>query len=381
MGRIDDFGFEAESLDEWIQFFNEVFQTVLGEDVSLDPSTAIGRWVRQQGLVGAKFDEAIQWVSAGQNLFQASGRQLTDYATQHGIPFNEGTRSTVEVSLVGVVGTLIPAGSRMRTSAGAVFETTEALLIGSDGTGTVLARSLTIGAVQAAAGELSQIVTARSGWQSVTNVSAASLGREPESEQDWVNRFMRTVAIHSVSTNESIRARVADVDGVEEVIVLSNDTTSDRTERMFRQMANTYSVILTGSGANADIAEAIRQVAPPGIVSNGTVEETTADGVVRRWTVATETAIKITVITTIELGVFPADGRERMTQALLEYVSAQTIGQDLDENRLRAVLTDTAGHNITAFSVTLANDDPLTDTTAITLWTLEESNIDLTIEE
>lgn len=378
MGKITEFGFEVETLAQWRLYFEAMFQSVLGEDVSLDPSTVVGRWIRHLGILGAKWDEDTQYVAGGLNLFQAVGRQLTDYATLAGIPFVAGSRSTVNVNLTGVAGTVIPQGSEIRNDTGAVFATTADVIIGAGGTGTVLTRAVTIGPVQAAANSLTTIVDVVIGWDTVTNPTAAILGKNEETEAEWVTKYNDRVAVHGHGSVESVQARVGNVDGVEQVVVLHNDEVTEVTNNGFTQPANSYSVILSGNAEDADIAKAIDDTAPPGIPSNGS-ESATVNGSIRRWTPATETEIAIEIATVIQLGTFPADGNAQMRRSLLNYMSNQSIGQGIDTARLQAVIAEIVGHTVNTFNVTLANGNALTDTTAVTLWTLVDANITITL--
>ena len=99
MAIITEFGIQAESLGNWVEHYEGVLRAALGEDVSTDPATSIGRIIREQALIAVKIDEALVYVAAGLNLYQASGRQLTDYSSLMGIPFREGARSSVTLTL------------------------------------------------------------------------------------------------------------------------------------------------------------------------------------------------------------------------------------------------------------------------------------------
>ena len=377
MAIIGEFGLEAESLGDWIQHYENVYRNALGEDTSTDAATAIGRIIREKAMVAVKIDELATWIAAGLNLYQASGRQLTDYATLMGIPFNEGSRSTVTVTATGVASTIIPAGSRIRTAAGAIFETSIDAVIESAGTVDILCRSQQIGPIHAAAGALTEIMDIIAGWDSVTNTEAAVAGIQPESETEWVERYLNRMAIHGQGTLENIAARVREVDGIRETVVLHNPVSLEVTDRGFTQDANSFSVIISGDGTAADIARAIADTAPPGIPMTGS-QTHDLDGVTYRWTPATLTAIAVTITTRIEIGVFPADGRAQIVAGLLRFIGNLRIGQEIDLTRLRAVTANIPGHIVQTFEVTLQNGNVLPDTTVTTLWTLDENDISLT---
>lgn len=382
MAKIGDFGIETHTLGEWVSDFQEAFITALGADVSLDRATAIGRIINELALRGMTFDEFITYVNNGQNLQHATGRQLIDYSTLMGIPFNNGSRSTVTVTITGVTGTIVPAGSRIRTSAGAVFETNVDVLIPQSGSIDVLCRAQRIGPVIAAVNTLTEIVDVISGWTSVTNAAAANLGENAESEDEWIAKYSERVPIHGQGTLENIRSRVSDVDGINLVRILNNTISNVVTINGFSMAANSFAVIVSGEYADVDIAQAIMNTAPPGIPMTGSMTHT-LNGQTYRWTEATETAVSIVITTTIEVGVFPANGRQQILSNIVTFMNRQNIGQGVDLARLRSVAVNTPGHEITNFEVTQSsNGQSLPSTTnADVLYTLDENDISLTLSE
>lgn len=378
MAKIGASGIEAQGLGEWIDLYEEVYRTALGEDVSVDPATAIGRMIREQALIGVKQDQALVMVASGLNIYQAEGKQLTDIASLMGIPFREGTPSSVTVTATGVAGTIISAGSRIRTTGGVVFQSTEAAIIGAGGTVDVRCRSQRTGPIQAPIASLTEIIDVVPGWVSVTNAAAAIPGKNAESNAEWTSKFLGRVAVHGQGTLENISARVAEVPGVEEVVTLNNPENNPVTVNGFVQLANSCSVILSGTAQDLDIANALRAVVPPGVPMTGSVAQEVA-GVTYRWTPAVEVPIAIAVTTVINLGEFPAGGTEEITKLLLAFIQELGIGVALDVTRLQSVATEVQGHRITAFSITRPDGAALPDVMATTLWTLAERDINITL--
>ena len=386
MAKIGDFGIETHTLGEWVRDFQDVFIAALGADVSLDRATAIGRIVNELSIRGMTFDEFVTYVDNGQNLYHATGRQLIDYSTLMGIPFKSGSRSTVTVTITGTAGTIVPSGSRIRTSAGAVFETTADALIAQGGTVDVLCRAQRIGPVIASANALTQIVDVISGWTSVTNAAAASPGKNAESESEWVANYSERVPIHGQDICRAPAKKISAELRPELcrylVRILNNVESNVATISGFSMRANSYAVIVSGEYAAADIAQAIRATAPPGVPITGTITHT-LDGQTYRWTDATETAISIVITTTIEVGVFPANGRQEILSNITAFMARQKIGQSVDLARLRSVAVNTAGHEITNFEITQSsNGEALPSTTnAAVLYTLDANDISLTLSE
>ena len=375
MATITSAGIEPDSLQTWIDEVGQVFRNALGEDLSLDSATPQGQLIRQLALTGVKLDELAVHVAAGLNLYQGRGRQLTDYATLMGIPFRDGTRSTVTATLTGDQGTLIPAGARVRTTGGSLFRLDEQVIIPAAETITALFRADQVGAITAPANSLTSIVDAIPGWTGCTNAAAAEVGRAQEPDADWVLRYVSRVAIHGVGTHDAILARVLDVDGVSKARVLSNSNTSAQTVDSFSIAANSVAVIVVG-GVTADIAEAIHAVLAPGMAMTGNVTHSISPNTIR-FTRANRRNVEVRMRLTITED-FPPDGEDQIVENLLQYIERHAIGEDLDLIRIQTTATDVLGHTVTEFTVQA--DGRLLGTTGATdYWVISANDINITL--
>ena len=170
----------------------------------------------------------------------------------------QSTRSVVSgVVVTGVVGAILPQGSRASVGpGGALFETTGQVVFGADGTASATFRSLDYGPVPAAAGTLTQIATAVLGWETVTNPVGAVLGEATESDEAARERRRRTLSLQNVALPEAIVSALYDVPEVTSVLFRENVTDVAVVEEGVT--INPHSVLaVVDGGTDTDVAAAL----------------------------------------------------------------------------------------------------------------------------
>lgn len=355
MAEFGPTGIEATSLAQWVEESDQIIKDALGEDVSVAPQTLQGQLSRGFRLFGVNIDELAVHVANGANINNAEGRQLTDMSVTLGIPFIQGQRSTVTCTCTGISGTVIPEGSRIRTSSGVIFRSQTSTLIPVGGKVGVLFRSEVIGPIEASAGTLTEIVDVVSGWTGVTNENDAVVGRNRETENEWVQRVQRTAAVHSVGTIESILARVLSVENVTHALVRDNKTNRTVTSQGIRISSGATYVAVKG-GTDTDVAKAISDTSASGTLLEGgtsvTVNRDSGGSDVIRFDRIDDVALAITVLSTVTVGVFPSGGVATMRTAILEWsTSVFKVGETFDQNTIYQVLYETPGHTVTSVSI------------------------------
>ena len=214
MAVVDQAGISPTDLAGYVERLEALLRDALGADLDLAPETPQGQLAGLFGLLLAEIDEGLVNVANGMSHHTAAGSQLDDWGSLLGIPRITGERSTVTATLSGAAGTVVPAGSRVETTEGAIFRVDTDVVIGASDSVDALMRSAEAGPIVAEAGTLTRLVDIFSGWTGVTNVEDAALGRADESDADYRARYRSTVAHRSGSGLEAIRARVLQVDGV-----------------------------------------------------------------------------------------------------------------------------------------------------------------------
>jgi len=311
-------GFNRKRLADIKTELEEALKLIFGDNIDLAPQSNFGQFV---GIMSERL--AISW-ERSENVYNsqypstAQGVQLSNVVMYNGIERQEATNSTATVTISGTNGTLIPAGSIVSVvSTNAFFITNQEVTI-AGGAVDVAVTAQVVGAIEAAAGTLTQIETPIFGWVSVTNVADASVGREEET--DTALRERRELSTQALGNNlvDSLFGQLLNIDGVEDALVLDNKT--DIIDANGIPPHQFLSVVL--GGLNADIANAIWNNTPQGINSHGAITEviTDAQGFPQdvKFTRPDDVLIYFKVDITTN-GSFPASGEEDIKTAIVAY--------------------------------------------------------------
>ena len=357
MARIGAAGIETVTTAEYIERLRDLLREALGSDINFEPETPQSQIVGVLSLPFAEADELGAHVAAGMSLRTATGLQLDAWGSLLGVPRIPGTRSTVTVTLTGTSGTLVPQGSRVRTSAGAVFRLIAAANIPTAGTVDAAFESAEIGPVQAGADELTEIIDVVRGWSGATNAAAAVVGAAVESDAAYRLRYGRVLARSTAGTIEGMEAALRSVDGVEAAVAVENSTASRAAGRGVTTDAVGVSMVVIG-GRDADVAASIAASKPVG-VRTGTTQTVTGQTQVSvadpggfsrniRFYRAVNVATTVVVTTTKDPAIYPSDGDARIRAALVDLFSELDIGDTPNQFRMQAAVLTVPGHSLTS---------------------------------
>lgn len=181
------------------------------------------------------------------------------------------TRSQLSgVTLGGIPGTIIPAGSRAAVSgSGDLFETTATVILDAGGAATVNMQSVEFGPIAAPAGQLVQVATSILGWETINNPSSAALGSLQESDIAARARRRNTLALQGVALPEAITSRLYAVDGVRSVAFRENVTSAWAAIDGILIGPHSIYVCVQG-GTDADVAQALLETKSLGAGWTGT---------------------------------------------------------------------------------------------------------------
>ena len=226
----------------------------------------------------ATLDEAIAAAFAAASRSNAIGQQLDYIGELIGVPRQQATKSTVlaTVNLNGNV--ILPAGSQAADSTDPT-EIYETVTDAEEGSGspsnvTVLMRAVTAGSSTfVSAGQLTDIVTPVTGWNSVTNAADSTVGTDLETDADYRVRQTSLLSNAGAGTIDAIRSAVASVDNVTSVGVLENVTNITNSLGL---PPHSFEVLAIG-GTVTDIGQAIWDNKPAGVQAYGTTNGSATD--------------------------------------------------------------------------------------------------------
>lgn len=275
MSGLTSTGFERKRLADIKADIESYLRDSFGQNIDVSPQSVFGQIIGTLSERIAEEWESQENIYSSQYPSTAQGAQLSNVVLYNGIERQSATYSTAEVTLTGVNGTVIPAGSQISVAVtDEIFETDSSATI-SGTTATVSVTAQSTGPIEAAAGTLTTISTPIFGWTSVTNALDATPGSDEETDAEL--RIRRSLSTQALGNNliDSLFGQLSNLDGVVAVVVKDNKTAVPADGiPAYQFMASIL------GGDDAEIAATIWANTPQGIASYGTttVVHTDAQG-------------------------------------------------------------------------------------------------------
>lgn len=188
------------------------------------------------------------------------------------------TSTSVQATLTGVPGTVIPAGTFAQDTSGNTYASTGSATIGSVGAVTAEFQNVVTGPIPCPSGTLTQVYQSISGWDAITNASDGTLGQNVETRSEFEYRRKNSVSLNSEGTTGAIYATVFNLDNVLDVYVIDNFTNSTVNTGPTNYPVAAHSVyVAVVGGVDADIAQAIWSKKSLGCDYNGNTSVTVTD--------------------------------------------------------------------------------------------------------
>lgn len=253
MAEITRTGYKLKTQNEW---FNDERAMYLDIDPlwNLDPSTPDGLKLAHDAEVFGALDETMQQAYNSKDPNKATGYELDVICALTGTKRSEGSASTATVTLTGVAGYPVAAGFRIRSrTTGTLWRLDSTHTIGAGGTVDAGFTCTSIGAVEADAGTLTEIVDTITGLLNVTNAEPSTLGTSVETDSSL--RTKRATAVGRPGNNQvdSMYGELYAVTGVRRVRVYENDT--DTVDSNGLPAHSTASIV--DGGTDDDVAQAL----------------------------------------------------------------------------------------------------------------------------
>jgi uncharacterized phage protein gp47/JayE len=307
-------------------------QNIFGADVYLEPDSQDGQLL---AIFAQSIHDANQAGIAVYNSYSpatAVGVGLSNAVKINNIKRLVATNSEVNVTIGGNVGTTITSGV-VGDGEGNRWLLPMTVIIPIAGDIIVTATAEQVGEVSAPPGSITRILTPTAGWQTVTNVSAATLGQPVESDAQLRARQEISPSIYSFTPLSALAGALNALPGVTYGMIYENDTATTDSNGV-----PAYSIAVVIKGGNvSDIAHTIYSKKAPGIPTYGTSTQAVVDiaGVSRdiHFSIPAEIAIKCEVTIHADTGYTSAIG-VAIQQAVTDYINGLTIGADVIVTRL-----------------------------------------------
>lgn len=329
-------GISAPDLSDVIAQLQSSFWQIYGSDAVLDDDSQDGQLL---GVFAQAITDLNDLAISTYNAFSpasAQGAGLASIVKINGLTKDVATNSTAIVSIGGTVGTPVNGGIvGDNLGLGTQWQLPAVVVIPDAGTIDVTATCTTEGAVAAAPGSLTKILTPTLGWQTVTNAAAAEPGSPVEDDADLRRRQAQSVANPSQTVLGGIKGSVAGLSGVGRVEVYENDTDAPDGNGI---AAHTIAVVVAGGDA-MDVATTIALHKTPGGGTAGTVTELVIDskGVPSTINFYPLTNVAITLVINVHpIAGYVSTTGDAIKAAIAAFLNGLDIGEDSYLNRLWA---------------------------------------------
>ena len=312
-------------------------------------------------ILGTQLGEAMELLQAiydGTNSDAAIGKQLEDASFLVGVEPDPATKSQATVTLSGTVGTIIPANSIVEGDDGdddARWFTSADLTIAGTGSPAddVVVTAQEAGPILAAIGVIDKVVSGIPGWTGVTNAAAAVPGQNRES--DAAIRSRRRVALNQIgsASTSSIRAALLDLDFVDNVLILENNSASVQTVESKSMNANSIWVfVYPGSLTTAQedqIAKTLhlKTGAATEMMAGATTKQVTDAGGVTshtvKWDYVTADPTTTTATVVLKTGFELADVTDAVSAAIIAFIGGFAPRESLTTYDLTIALAGIEG--------------------------------------
>ena len=266
---IDETGVIVPDTSTILTGVQDEFKSAFGDDMPTDSETPQGVLITAETIARIAVINNNASMANQINPNIAGGMFLRAICALTGLDTDGAARSTVEgVTLTGVAGAIVTARARASTAAGDLFELVTSVTIGSGGTVTGNFQSVEYGAIPAAIGALTTIVTGVLGWETVTNPAAAVLGREAFSDQELRVLRRNTLALQSISTVEAQVSGLYAIEGVKSLQFRENIEPTTEVIDGISMVAHSVWVCIDG-GDDTEIAKSLAKNKTDGAAWNG----------------------------------------------------------------------------------------------------------------
>lgn len=325
---IDENGIHRPDYEDVRAYFVSGFQGIFGNDIYVNPDSQDGQQIAVFSQAVHDCNGMAQATYSAYSPSTARGVGLSSNVKINGLERNLPSYSTVDLLIVGQVGTTIYGGIA-NDSDGNQWSLPAIVTIPVSGEITVTATAREQGAIEAGVGTINEITTPTKGWQSVNNLSAATAGEPVELDAELRKRQTISTMLPSKTIFEATMGAIAGISGVVRSRGYENDTGAPDTNGI---PARTIALVVDGGNAT-EIAQVIADNKSLGTSTYGTTSVDIVDeyGVTRainffRPTLAT---IGVNIVLT-PLSGYTAEIENNIKQETANWITGLEIGTSVE---------------------------------------------------
>lgn len=309
------------------------------DESALAPGTPFGNIIDNDSLRDLQH---IEDVLVFQNVARGTviGADLDAYVlNNYGLERKPRVHGTAEVIIYGTPGFKINKGFEVRGYNTAPYVLLKPAYIPATGRVTTTLTESVFNTVSYPAGTITQIVTSSFDIERVEQPKVSIPGKEQESDEDLFTRAITWGSLSNNSSYLSIMSRVANLPGVLKVNGFENNNHQAITHQGTQFPPHSVGIVVWG-GNNQDIAEAIFQTKPPGVVLAGDVQVGVTAGqkeIMYSFYRPTEVPLKITVKVVRAHG-YPNNYEADIKNTLVNHISQLKINATILYSQVVAAL-------------------------------------------
>lgn len=251
-----------------------LFQQAFDNKLNTEASTPQGQLMTSLAAIVQDKNSKLLYLANMFNPATSEGMFQDALAKIYFIDRHGAQATTVQVTCTGAAGTVIPGAdtsndpARVAAEDGTQYYCTTGGTIPPSGSIVLPFECVQPGAVELDAHDIVSIVQAIPGWDTADNESVGVTGNSVESQQAFETRRYASVAMNSRSMLASVYSRVANLDGVLDILVRQNRGDNPKEDNGVSLKPHSIYVCVLG-GADAEIAEAIYNTVSGGCDYNG----------------------------------------------------------------------------------------------------------------
>lgn len=231
------------------------WRLIAGEDATIDPSSFEGRLIDTTTTERISVARNNAELANQLNPNMANGSFVDAHLALIGGARDGAEQSTVELTLTGIIGTNILAGSFVEDVNRELWFLVFDAVIGAGNTVTTSFRSLNYGPISAGIGEINKIISSVVGWETVNNSAAATIGKIEQSDVSAKRQRRLELGANSRSVAEAVISAVYSLEGVSGIQFRENYTNATAIIDGITLIAKSSWLCVDG-GVTSEISEA-----------------------------------------------------------------------------------------------------------------------------